>query len=227
MDDLVTATALSEVTRVLDLAGVAANAATSAAMARALGNDLFGLLALGVVAGLGGGMLRDTLLQQGPPVALTDYAYLPTAILAALVAGLVRVDDRVWWTGTLACLDALAVGCWAAAGAERALSAGMSWPAAVMLGTLTVIGGGVIRDVLLQRTPQVFAGGPLYATSAVLAAGTVAVMARLGHTTTGTLVALLVGGGLVLIARWRGWTIPVLAGWSPRMPARRQRRGPG
>ncbi|MDW4918975.1 TRIC cation channel family protein, partial [Streptomyces californicus] len=64
-------------TRYLDLAGVLACAILGGAVSRTLGFDLFGFLVVGIISGLGGGIIRDVLLQHGTPIALTDYAYLP------------------------------------------------------------------------------------------------------------------------------------------------------
>lgn len=94
MFDSVTGTA--DLFRVLDLTGVVANALLGGAVARAMRFDLVGFSVLAVVSGLGGGIIRDTLLQAGPPVALTDYRYLTAALLGALVAFAVRFEGRGW-----------------------------------------------------------------------------------------------------------------------------------
>lgn len=119
-----TSATLSELIRILDLTGVAANALVGATVARALRIDVVGFLALGIVSGLGGGILRDTLLQQGTPVALTDILYLPVALGAALLAFLLHLQGRLW-DHTYVLVDALALGCWAAAGAQKTLGAGL------------------------------------------------------------------------------------------------------
>jgi hypothetical protein len=82
--------------RVLDLTGVFANALLGGAVARRHGFDPVGFAALAIVSGLGGGLIRDTLLQRGTPVALTNYAYLTTALIGAVVAFAVRFEGRLW-----------------------------------------------------------------------------------------------------------------------------------
>jgi uncharacterized membrane protein YeiH len=105
--------AITETFRAIDLTGVFANAVLGGVLARAERLDPVGFGALAIMSGLGGGLLRDTLLQHGTPVALTDYAYILTALAGAAIAFVVRVEGRLWDRG-FPYLDALALGCWAA-----------------------------------------------------------------------------------------------------------------
>ena len=107
-----------DLVRVVDLTGVFANALLGGAVARRHGFDPVGFAALAIVSGLGGGLIRDTLLQRGTPVALTNYAYLTTALIGAAVAFAVRFEGRLW-ERLFPFVDALALGCWAAAGAQK------------------------------------------------------------------------------------------------------------
>ncbi|MFI6865160.1 trimeric intracellular cation channel family protein [Streptomyces sp. NPDC050421] len=77
---------VAEVTRALDLTGVFVNGVLGGVLARGRHLDLFGFLTIGIVSGLGGGVIRDTLLQHGTPVALTDYTYLATAAAGTMLA---------------------------------------------------------------------------------------------------------------------------------------------
>jgi uncharacterized membrane protein YeiH len=106
------------------------------------------------------------------------------------------------------------LGCWAAAGARKTLDAGLGWLPAVLLGTITAVGGGAVRDIVLQRVPAVLGGNTLYATCAVAASGVLVVMYDHGYPTAGSLTALVVGAGLCLLARWRGWILPSADAWS-------------
>lgn len=207
-----------QLVRALDLLGVAANVLLAGALAHARRFDPVGFLFLGVVSGLGGGMLRDTLLQAGTPVALTDPAYLSVALLVSLFAYFVLADGR-WWRRSLRFLDAVALGTWGAVGAQKALNAGLGWLPAILLGTLTAVGGGMIRDVLVQRTPIVFGGGTLYATCATAAALVAVVLQGFTPSNPGgvtTLIAALVGGTLCLVAHRRDWRLPEAGTWTPR-----------
>jgi uncharacterized membrane protein YeiH len=212
---------VSDLFRVLDLTGVFANAVLGGVIARREKLDPVGFAVLSVLSGLGGGMIRDTLLQHGPPVALTDYTYMFTALSGAALTFVIRVDGRAWdriWP----VVDALALGCWAASGAEKTLGVGLGWLPAVLLGTITAVGGGAIRDVVLRRVPAVLGGNTLYATCAAVASGVLAVFFYSGLPTLGSLSALVVGTMLCLLARWRGWILPGSDPWSPSrgLPAR-------
>lgn len=117
---------LNNLFRGIDLTGVVANAVLGGVVARAQRLDPVGFGTLAILSGLGGGLIRDTLLQHGPPVALTDYAYILTALAGAVIAFFVRVEGRLW-DRFFPVVDALAVGCWAAAGAQKTLGVGLGW----------------------------------------------------------------------------------------------------
>jgi len=191
---------------VIDLVGVFGNALLGGVVAREQRMDPIGFVALAILSGLGGGLIRDTLLQHGPPVALTDYSYVATAVVGAFVAFLVPSHERIW-TRTFPVVDALALGCWAAAGAQKTLDVGLSWLPAILLGTITAVGGGALRDLTVRRIPQIFGGNTLYATCAVAASVVVVIFSYTGHAPGGTVVATCVGAALCLLARWRGWQL--------------------
>jgi uncharacterized membrane protein YeiH len=207
--------AISEALSAIDLIGVFANAVLGGVVARDERLDPVGFGVLAILSGLGGGMIRDTLLQHGPPVALTDYAYILTALAGAAVAFLVRVEGRLW-DHVFPFVDALALGCWASVGAQKTLGFGFGWLPAVLLGTITAVGGGAVRDVVLRRVPAIFGGNTLYATSAVIASGVMAGFYAIGRPTFGLVVSTGVGAGLTLLARWRGWQLPEAYMWQPR-----------
>jgi uncharacterized membrane protein YeiH len=221
---------VTDLFRALDLTGVFVNAMLGGVIARREKLDPVGFVVVAVLSGLGGGLIRDTLLQRGTPVALTDYPYVFTAFAAAALTYVVRIDgalwDRVWPV-----IDALALGCWAATGAEKTLGVGLGWVPAVLLGTITAVGGGATRDVLLRRVPAILGGNTLYATAAAAASGVLVILVYNGQRTLGSLSALVTGAGLCLIARRRGWILPGADAWSPvkglRDRFRPDRRGSG
>lgn len=211
---MVASVPVSELIRVVDLTGVFANAVVGGVIAGREKLDPVGFATLALLSGLGGGLIRDVLLQHGTAVALTDYAYALTAFAGAALAFAVRVQGRLWdrvWP----VIDALALGCWAAAGAQKTLDVGLGWLPAVLLGTITAVGGGAVRDMVLQRVPAVLGGNTLYATSAAVASAILVILYDHGYATAGTLTASIVGGGLCLLARWRGWILPSGDAWSP------------
>jgi uncharacterized membrane protein YeiH len=198
---------LSQAIQFVDLAGVLANAVLGGIAARFARLDLVGFIILAILSGLGGGLIRDTLLQRGTPVALADPVYLGVAIVGAIIAFFIPFTGKNS-NRMLVLLDALAVGCWAAVGVQKGLVAGLGWLPAIVLGMVTAIGGGMVRDVLLMKIPTVFGGNTLYATSALVASVEMVVFSLLGFPTVGSVVAILSGAALSLLARRFGWTLP-------------------
>jgi uncharacterized membrane protein YeiH len=206
----------------LDLTGVLANAIIGGLLARSERLHPVGFIALALLSGLGGGMIRDTLLQHGTPVALTYPAYIPTALIGAAIAYFLPLKGRLWNRAFFA-IDALALGCWAATGAGKTLADGLGWMAALLLGTITAVGGGMTRDIFLRRVPRIFAGGTLYTTSALLASVVGVAFYGVGDPSIGLGLATVTGAALTLLARWRGWALPQAPTWQPR----RTTAGPG
>ncbi|WP_413451909.1 trimeric intracellular cation channel family protein [Georgenia phoenicis] len=213
---------LPDVFRGIDLLGVLLNGLLGGTIARHKRFDLVGFAILAIVSALGGGILRDTLLQAGPPVALTDPFYLGTALVGAVVAFLLPLHGR-WWSRLFLVADGVVLGCWAATGATKALAAGLGVLPAVLLGVTTAVGGGMIRDVVVGEVPAVFGGNTLYATSAVFASLAMIVLDDLGQETVGMLVAILVGAGLSVLAHWRRWVLPDADALAALWPRRRRR----
>lgn len=214
---------LDLLTTILDLLGVFANGLLGGAVARSQGMDLFGFGAMGVICGLGGGVIRDVLLQHGTPVALTHPAYIPTALAGAGLAFVTRIEHKAW-DRVFLLVDAAAISLWATAGALITLSAGLGWLPAVLLGTITATGGGVTRDIILTRVPTVFTEGPLYATVALFVAAVQVLCAKtLGpQDGAGTAIAIAAGFALRLVAYRRGWRLPRGLDWQPGRAARRE-----
>jgi uncharacterized membrane protein YeiH len=199
---------------ILDLLGVFANGLLGGAVARSQDLDLFGFAAMGLCSGLGGGIIRDVLLGHGPPAALTNPAYIPTALAGAGLAFVVQIEHRTWDRAFVG-VDAVALSMWATAGALKTLGDGLGWLPAVLLGTITAIGGAITRDLLLQRVPAVFTQGTLYATVAIVVAAIQVLFAKAPGLSsgTGTTVAIVVGVTLRLVAYWRGWQLPRGLDW--------------
>jgi uncharacterized membrane protein YeiH len=202
---------------ILDLLGVFANGLLGGAVARSQHMDLFGFAAIGLVSGLGGGIIRDVLLEHGTPAALVDPAYIPTALAGVGIAFLMHIQNSRAWNRAFLLVDAAAISLWATAGALKTLGVGLEWLPAVLLGTITAVGGGVSRDLMLQRIPAVFKDGPLYATVAIFVAAIQVILAKVFglHDATGTIVAIAAGFALRLIAYWRGWRLPTGLDWQP------------
>ncbi|GAA5044858.1 trimeric intracellular cation channel family protein [Streptomyces similanensis] len=206
---------ISEATRALDLSGVFANGMLGGVLARERELDLFGFLVIGVVSGLGGGIVRDTLLQHGTPVALTDYTYIAVAVAGTLLSFLFDVSRHTSGRA-FNLLDAVALSVWGVAGAQKTLAVGLGWLPAVLLGTITAVGGGAVRDLLLGETPRVLGGRTLYATVAALAGAVMVVCSRLGAPVVGILAGVVTGTLLRLASLSWGWRLPTHRDWRPR-----------
>lgn len=157
----------------LDLVGVFVFALSGGLVAVQKQLDLFGVLVLSVVAGLGGGILRDLLIGSVPPTGISDWRLVTAALLGGLVTfrwhpGIGRISRLV------RVLDAAGLGAFCVTGALTALGAGVTPQTAVIVGTLTAIGGGMIRDVLAGEVPEVLRR-ELYAVPALLGASVVVV----------------------------------------------------
>ena len=130
--------------------------------------DLVGVIAVAVLTGLGGGIVRDVLLAVGRPAAMED-RYILTAI-AAVIAALIIGRWFKFAVNSVVFLDSVAMSLFAVAGTYKAAINLTSDLVAVLLGVITAVGGGVLRDVVCRMTPQIFTGGPLYATASAIGA---------------------------------------------------------
>lgn len=155
-----------------DLAGIFVSALGGALLAVRHKLDIFGVIVLAIVTGLAGGMARDVLIGAAPVAALVHPGYLPAAVAAAAAAFFGhRVIERL--DNPVMLLDAAALGLFAVAGARKALVYGLDPLAAILLGVLTAVGGGALRDVLLAEVPRVLKTGELYALASMLGASIV------------------------------------------------------
>lgn len=169
----------------LDLVGVFVFALSGGLTAVQRRFDLFGVLVLATVAGLGGGMMRDVLIGQTPPVGLSDWRLLAAAALAGLVT--FTLHSRVARISRLVrVLDAAGLGAFAVGGTLKALGVGVGLVAAVLVGGITAVGGGVLRDVLAGQVPEVLRR-ELYAVPALLGATLVALASRWNALSTGVI----------------------------------------
>lgn len=193
---------------IFDLAGVVVAGILGGMVAREMRLDIVGFMALAVMSALGGGMIRDTLLQMGPPVALTNPSYLPCAFAGAIVAFFLRLSGT-WWNRVLVVADAFVLGSWTATGVVKTLEGGFGILPAILMGVITAVGGGMIRDVAVGRIPAIFGGNTLYATASVVAAVPALVLWHMGYPTLATVAATLVGGAVAIAARWYRWRLPV------------------
>lgn len=136
------------------------------------GYDIVGVLALALVSGIGGGLIRDALLiNAGTTPLLTNPRYIQV-IVAAAVCGVLFGARIHRFARLIAIVDALGLGAYAAFGVQKSLLAGLSAPAAVIVGVINAVGGGVLRDLLCREEPLVFKPGQFYLLTALAGAVT-------------------------------------------------------
>jgi uncharacterized membrane protein YeiH len=200
----------------LDLVGTFVFALSGAAAGVKARLDIFGVLVLSFAAATAGGIGRDLLIGAVPPAALSDWRYLAVSILAGLMT--------FFWYPSLSCIhspvqvfDAAGLGLFAVSGAQKALTYGLDPEMAALLGMLTGIGGGMVRDLLVIQIPTVMRA-ELYAVAALAAALVVVVSDKLDfHPVAATAAGATVCFGLRLIAIKRGWRLPIAG--PPEKPA--------
>ena len=192
---------------VIDLIGVFVFALAGATAAVRQRLDLFGVLVLSSATALSGGIMRDLLIGAVPPAAFMDWRYLAAATLAGLVT-------FIWYQpierlrNPVRVFDAIGLGLFAVAGTQKALAFGLHPVMAALLGMLTGIGGGVVRDLLLTRVPVVFQSD-IYALAALAGALIVVLGDWLGWPAVPTAIAgALACFALRILAMWFNWSLP-------------------
>lgn len=194
---------------VLDLAGtfVFALSGGLAGVNRRL--DIFGVAVLAFAAGNAGGILRDLLIGASPPAAIEHWRYVTVSLIAALIVFYGhRTVERI--RSPVALFDAAGLALFAVAGSAKALTFGLPPVMAAVLGMLTGIGGGMVRDILLARVPAVLQHGELYAVAALAGAAVVVIGNTLGvWPPASALTGALLCFGLRYMALRHGWRVPV------------------
>lgn len=192
----------------LDLGGTFVFALSGAAAGIKHRLDIFGALALSLVAASSGGIIRDVLIGAIPPAALDDWRYLVVSLLAGVVTLALRsaVERQ---RNPVQLFDAAGLALFAVSGAHKALAFHLGPIPAALLGMVTGIGGGVVRDLLVAEVPAVLRAD-VYAVAALAGALVVVGGNWLGvPSSVATTAGALLCFGLRLIALRRGWHLPV------------------
>lgn len=193
---------------VFDLIGTFVFASSGALVARKAHLDLFGAFVLSLAAGTAGGILRDVLVGFTPPIALTEWRY-PLTALAAMLAVAWKADFlETRLKRPITMLDALGLGLFATTGTWRALDASLPVVTAMIVGVVTAVGGGVVRDMLVARVPVVL-HREVYALAAAVASGLViaADVMDIDRVFAGV-AAVAATACLRLVATYKQWNVP-------------------
>ncbi|GAA4057701.1 MULTISPECIES: trimeric intracellular cation channel family protein [Agromyces] len=201
-----------------DLAAVGVGALQGAMFAGRLKDrrlDLLGVALIGILVGLGGGLLRDVLLNQ-LPAAMQSNWYLVVATLAALLGmALLRLFTRL--NPLIIALDAVTIGLFAAIGTSKALASGVPEVPAVFVGVVSAVGGSILRDVSLNLPIALMHVGSLYAVAAGAGTVLIVVLVALGANITVAAIACVIVTTVIRLGSVRfGWSLPeqrAIASW--------------
>lgn len=200
-----------------DLLGVTVFAASGASAAVAKRLDLFGVTLVGFVAALGGGILRDLVIGETPPLAFADWRYAATAAVSSVAVFWLHPQFNRLRAAVLV-LDAAGLALFTVTGTLAALTVGVPAVGACLVGMITGIGGGLGRDLLTGEIPVVLRR-EIYAVAALAGAVVVVLLDRTGLAGPGPLVAAAVMIFVVrLVALRRRWSAPVAADRTGRPP---------
>ncbi|MCU1435007.1 MAG: putative rane protein [Pseudarthrobacter sp.] len=193
----------------LDLLGVFFFAVSGSLLAARKNIDIVGSLLLASLVGLGGGVIRDLILDAGPPAAFSNPAYLVPPLLATvLVYFLFSSVQR--FTSLLTLFDAGGLALFCMTGTVKALAGGMNPVAAVLLGVMTAVGGGLLRDVTANEVPDLFNPRDIYALPAFAGAALTAVLWVLGAFNVLTAAAIAAVVFTFRVVAWRrSWQAPL------------------
>ena len=206
---------------VLDLCGTFVFALSGAAAGVKHRLDVFGVLVLSLVAASAGGIIRDLLIGAVPPAALDDWRYIAVSLLAGVVTLYGHsLVDRLRHPVQLS--DAAGLALFAVSGAHKALAFHLGPVQAALLGMLTGIGGGVVRDLLVAEVPAVL-HAEVYAVAALAGAAVVVIGDWLSvPSPVATSVGALLCFGLRFVAMRRGWRLPVAGPSGPSAGSSRE-----
>lgn len=207
----------------LDLIGVAVFAISGALAAGRKRLDLLGVMVLGLVTAIGGGTIRDVLLDRHPLFWLAD----PTYVIVIAVSALLTVPYVRWRpppAATLLYADAVGLAMFSISGAQIAERAGLPAVSCIVLGTITGSAGGAVRDVLSAEIPLVLRRGNLYASAAILGIGLYFVLLAGGVSRFAAgLAGMAVVAAVRLASITYGLQLPVFALEGDGVPSRTDR----
>ncbi|MBB5783856.1 trimeric intracellular cation channel family protein [Nonomuraea jabiensis] len=196
---------------ILDLVGIFVFALTGALMGVRKRLDVVGMVVLAEMTALGGGVVRDLILNVRP-TAFQSLGYVLVPVAATVIVffwhpHVARVMPLIL------VLDAAGLGLFCAVGTEKALEYGLAPLHAALLGVVTGIGGGMLRDVLAGEIPTLLYDRQLYAVPALLGSGVMAALSAYGlHGWPATLAAAMLAFGLRIMAMRFKWRAPLARG---------------
>lgn len=190
----------------LDLFGVTIFAITGSLAAQRKQMDLFGIIVIAFVTAVGGGTLRDVILGQFPVFWVADPIYVVFVLLGVILTALM-IRLRLLPQRPLLLADAFGLALFTVIGTQSALDSDVHWGIAVIMGVMSAVAGGVVRDILSDDIPLILRK-EIYATASFLGALIYIVCQMLTATWIAVFVSMMMTLTLRLIAIWRGWSLP-------------------
>lgn len=192
----------------VDLAATFLFAVEGAMVAVAANLDFFGVMVLSFATALGGGIIRDLLIGAIPPASISENRYAITAFIGGVVVFFTHQFVRQIPPSIVIGLDAAGLGLFAVAGAAKALDYKINPFMASLMGTITGVGGGTVRDIFLAQVPAVLRVD-IYAVAALVGSAIMVIGIRRGISRTlmmvlGAVICFL----LRIISIWQNWNLP-------------------
>lgn len=200
---------VSSIIYTLDMVGVAACTVAATMLAKRLNFDMFGAFMISFLGSVGGGTVRDLLLNRHPIFWLHDLNYLYWIFAVSLVVQIFyhsfdRVDKALRW------FDALGLAAFTIIGAQAAISRGMSAPIVLLMGAITAVAGGMMRDIVCRKIPLVLQK-EIYITASII--GSAYYLALPSHWAGDwfrSISAMCLIFAIRMLAVYRGWNLPTL-----------------
>ena len=205
---------ISSIYHWMDISGVLLMGIIGGTLARQLGYDIVGFFFIAMLSALGGGMLRDVLINQGTVAAMSQPEYLVLAFTGALIAQFTYFKGKAWEM-LQSHGDALVSSLWAATGASKAIQYGLPVLPTIMMGVFTATGGGMIRDVVTGREPSVFGGNQPTVIPAVACAVIMLVGNATGYPALGMVIGPVASFALFLAGYWGNWRVSTDSEFAP------------
>ncbi len=198
-----------------DVSGVLLMGIIGGTIARKRGYDIVGFFFIAMFASLGGGMIRDVLINRGTVAAMNEPEYLILAFTGAVIARFVYFKGKTWDI-LQSHGDAIVSALWAATGTVKAITFGLPVLPCIMMGVFTAVGGSMIRDIVTGHVPQVFGGNQPTVIPAVAAAVIVLVSNEFDMMAVGMVIGPIVSVTLSLLGYWGGWRVQAAdEEWAP------------
>lgn len=198
----------------MDVSGVLMMGVIGGTIARQRGYDIVGFFFIAMLSALGGGMLRDMLINEGTVAAMSEPEYLILAFTGALIARFTDFKGKTWEV-ILAHGDGIIAALWAATGTMKAIAYNLPPLPSILMGVLTATGGGMIRDVVTGREPAVFGNNQPTVVPAVACSVVLLSANATGYTAWGMVLGPIVSYGLFLVGYYSNWRMPINQDYAP------------